>query len=137
MESNKKMTSTPFNTKSRRFQLLQKEEGHERLLRKKIESILSQDVTMLRSNTDMKSLHRSLFELHMLVKQLYPDNETLKSIIKRQDLFVGERLVADRTSISNTELIIDFAKEIAETLGFEFLYHDDNVGNRSLEFSNS
>src|SRR2546427_3868517 len=81
-----------FNTNLIPKTILQREEGLERLS-EKIENLLTQDSTT-RNNTDVGSLLRSLYEVQMLVKQLYPDNKTLMTILNRQDLFKGEHTAA-------------------------------------------
>ena len=110
---------------------MQKEEDRERLLRERLEDVLSRDITSIRTAREMNSLHNSLFELQILVKHLFPGNHTLKEIIDRQNLFIGEQLIAGPISITKADLMIDFAKEIAETIGFKFLY-DDNYRNNDI-----
>src|SRR5207249_12102749 len=72
----------------------------------------------------------SLFPYTTLFRS-FPGNHTLKEIIDRQNLFIGEQLIAGPISITKADLMIDFAKEIAETIGFEFLY-DDNYRNNDI-----
>jgi len=101
----------------------------------KIESLLSRENTSLRDNTDANSLQMSLFEIQKLVKQLYPNDQNLKEILNRQDLFIREGGIGDTTGITKTEMIMDFAKEIGESIGLEFLYNEDHIRNKGLEFS--
>jgi len=114
---------------------LQRERGIERVLVEKIESLLSRENTSLRDNTDANSLQMSLFEIQKLVKQLYPNDQNLKEILNRQDLFIREGGIGDTTGITKTEMIMDFAKEIGESIGLEFLYNEDHIRNKGLEFS--
>ena len=102
----------------------------------KIESLLNRENTSLRDDTDANSLQMSLFEVQTLVKQLYPNDENLKEILDRQDLFIRKGGIGDTTGITKTEMIMDFAKEIAESIGLEFLYNEDHIRNKGLEFSN-
>ena len=102
----------------------------------KIESLLNRENTSLRENTDTNSLQMSLFEVQKLVKHLYPNDENLKEILDRQDLFIRKGGIGDTTGITKTEMIMDFAKEIAESIGLEFLYNEDHIKNKGLEFSN-
>lgn len=102
----------------------------------KIESLLNRENTSLRDGTDANSLQMSLFEVQTLVKQLYPNDENLKEILDRQDLFIRKGGIGDTTGITKTEMIMDFAKEIAESIGLEFLYNEDHIRNKGLEFSN-
>jgi len=115
---------------------LQRERGIERVLVEKIESLLNRENTSLRDGTDANSLQMSLFEVQTLVKQLYPNDENLKEILDRQDLFIRKGGIGDTTGITKTEMIMDFAKEIAESIGLEFLYNEDHIRNKGLEFSN-
>src|SRR2546428_9841711 len=78
----------------------------------------------------------SLFEVQTLVKQLYPNDENLKEILDRQDLFIRKGGIGDTTGITKTEMIMDFAKEIAESIGLEFLYNEDHIRNKGLKFPN-
>ena len=114
---------------------MQRERGIERVLVEKIESLLSRENTSLRDNTDANSLQMSLFEIQKLVKQLYPNDQNLKEILNRQDLFIREGGIGDTTGITKTEMIMDFAKEIGESIGLEFLYNEDHIRNKGLEFS--
>ena len=102
----------------------------------KIESLLNRENTSLRDNTDANSLQMSLSEVQKLVKQLYPNDENLREILDRQDLFIRKGGIGDTTGITKTEMIMDFAKEIAESIGLEFLYNEDHIRNKGLEFSN-
>ncbi len=115
---------------------MQRERGIERVLVEKIESLLNRENTSLRDGTDANSLQMSLFEVQTLVKQLYPNDENLKEILDRQDLFIRKGGIGDTTGITKTEMIMDFAKEIAESIGLEFLYNEDHIRNKGLEFSN-
>ena len=115
---------------------MQRERGIERVLVEKIESLLNRENTSLRENTDTNSLQMSLFEVQKLVKHLYPNDENLKEILDRQDLFIRKGGIGDTTGITKTEMIMDFAKEIAESIGLEFLYNEDHIKNKGLEFSN-
>ena len=78
----------------------------------------------------------SLSEVQKLVKQLYPNDENLREILDRQDLFIRKGGIGDTIGITRTEMIMDFAKEIAESIGLEFLYNEDHIRNKGLEFSN-
>ena len=102
----------------------------------KIESLLNRENTSLRDNTDANSLQMSLSEVQKLVEQLYPNDENLREILDRQDLFIRKGGIGDTTGITKTEMIMDFAKEIAESIGLEFLYNEDHIRNKGLEFSN-
>ena len=102
----------------------------------KIESLLNRENTSLRDNTDANSLQMSLSEVQKLVEQLYPNDENLREILDRQDLFIRKGGIGDTTGITKTEMIMDFAKEIAESIGLEFLYNEDHIKNKGLEFSN-
>jgi len=102
----------------------------------KIESLLNRENTSLRDNTDANSLQMSLSEVQKLVEQLYPNDENLREILDRQDLFIRKGGIGDTTGITKTEMIMDFAKEIAESIGLESLYNEDRIRNKGLEFSN-
>jgi formate transporter len=100
---------------------LQRETGPQRL-REKIDELLSKDTTV-RSYTNVNSLKKSLSEVQTLAKQLYPNNETLKTILNRQDLSTEQRL-EDPRSITNID-IMNNAKEIALAIGLEDHSRDD------------
>jgi formate transporter len=105
---------------------LQRETGPERL-REKIDELLSKDTTV-RSHANVNSLQKSLSEVQTLAKQLYPNNETLKTILNRQDLSIEQRL-EDPRSITNTD-IVNNAKEIALAIGLED-YNSDKIKKTS------
>ena len=100
---------------------MQRETGPQRL-REKIDELLSKDTTV-RSYTNVNSLKKSLSEVQTLAKQLYPNNETLKTILNRQDLSTEQRL-EDPRSITNID-IMNNAKEIALAIGLEDHSRDD------------
>jgi len=114
---------------------LQRETGSQRL-REKIDELLSKDAP--RSYANVNSLQKSLSEVQTLAKQLYPNNETLKTILNRQDFSMEQRL-EDPKSITNTD-IMNNAKEIALAIGLED-HSRDNIkktsGVASIESSNS
>ena len=109
---------------------MQREEGFE--LKKKIQSLIKNDNAFVTNNTDVNSLLKSLLEVRMLAKQMYPNNEALQMILDRQDLFKGEQI--EHTSTTKTELIIDNAKEIALAIDLRTFNVDDSV--RGLDSSN-
>ena len=114
---------------------MQRETGSQRL-REKIDELLSKDAP--RSYANVNSLQKSLSEVQTLAKQLYPNNETLKTILNRQDFSMEQRL-EDPKSITNTD-IMNNAKEIALAIGLED-HSRDNIkktsGVASIESSNS
>jgi formate transporter len=102
-------------------------------LREKIQSIIDQDSTLIKNNTDVNLLLKSLFEVRLLAKQLYPSNEELKIILSKKDLFKGKQL--EYTSTNKAEMIIDHANEISLAIGLGTFNVDNSV--RSLDFSNN
>jgi formate/nitrite transporter len=110
---------------------MQRDGGFE--LKEKIQSLLEQDSTLVKNNTDVNLLLKSLFEVRLLAKQLYPRNEALKMILSRQDLFKGEQIA--HTSINKAEIIIDHAKEIALAIDLGTFNVDDSV--RGVDFTSN
>lgn len=110
------------------YPLLQREASLE-LLKEKIESLLSEDSTSVRSNTDVNLLQRSFFEIQMLAKQLNPSNETLKTVLNKQSLIKYRQNTSDTANTIKTETIIDGAKEIALIIGL------DVSKNKSMRYS--
>lgn len=116
---------------------MQRESDFEILLKEKVESLLSEDSSSVRSNRDVNLLQRSLFEVQMLAKQLHPDNETLKTILNKQSLTKYRQDTADTSNAIKTETIIDGAKEIALTIGLEVSKNKNkNMAYSDLEFTN-
>lgn len=88
-----------------------------------------------KGNVNVDSLKRTLFEVQMLAKQLYPTNEKLKDVLTSQGWFNGGQYFVDTESSINAETIISRAKEIALTIGLEFPTNEKITDNKDFKFS--
>src|SRR6267143_3471015 len=112
---------------------MQRESSLDRLLQEKMATLLSQDHTS-KSNTDVNALKRSLFEVQVLVKRLYPNNEEAsKIILKTRDLFQEQLGISDKKITVTTEMIFGCAKEIAHAIGLELPIDVADGGNGKSE----
>jgi formate transporter len=110
---------------------MQRDGGFE--LKEKIQSLIEHDCALVKNNTEVNLLLKSLFEVRLLAKELYPRNEALKVILSKQYLFKKDQIA--QTSENKAEMIIDHAKEISRAIQLGTFIVDDNV--RGLDFSNN
>lgn len=108
---------------------MQHEEGFE--LKEKIQSLIQLDSASVRNNIDVNLLLKSLFEVRMLAKRMYPNNKALKMILSKQDLFKQEQIA--HTGATIAEMIKDHAKEISLAIDLG-TFNVDSV--RDLNFTN-
>jgi len=125
-----KFTSLPLLASYSICALMQREAGSE--LREKIQNLIEKDSDLIKNNHDVNLLLKSLFEVRMLAKQMYPKNDALKIILGRQDLGKGEQIA--HTSTTKAKMIIDHAKEMALAIDLGTFNVNDSM--RGLEFHN-
>jgi formate transporter len=117
--------------------ILQREATLERILWERIYNLMNHYGAPEKYSLNVDSLKRSLFEVQMLAKQLYPTNEKLKEVLTSQGWFNGGQYFADNEGAINIEMIRSRAKEIALTIGLIFPTNDRGTNNKEFKFSGS
>lgn len=98
--------------------MMQREEYLEKILWEKIESLLKQDGIAHENNHDAHSIHKSLLEVQLLAKQLYPNNDALKTVLNKHDMFKDKQWTNTEDGI-HVATMLGNAREIALAIGLE------------------
>jgi formate transporter len=101
-----------------------------------MENLLSGDHAS--KNTTDSSTLKSFFEIQMLAKQLYPNNDEVnKIILKTKNLFQNQSLDSNEKNMAYTEMISNYTKEIAHVTGLESLIGINEDNGKSESHKNS
>jgi formate transporter len=106
----------------------------EKLFKEKIENLLAQE-SLKHNKRDISSLERAFFEIQMMALQLYPNNQTLQNILKRQDYVIDKRGFAVIPGMDDAAVILDKVREIALVAGLDLALHNNviNTDSKILE----
>ena len=114
---------------------MQREVCLEKILWEKIDGILKQDSTSQKNNHDADSIRRSLLEVQMLSRQLYSNNDSIKTVISKHDLLKDGKLIGNTENVANVEMMLENAREIALTIGLEYPRNGTHVPHNGSDLS--
>ncbi len=114
---------------------MQREVCLEKILWEKIDGILKQDGTSQKNNHDADSIRRSLLEVQMLSRQLYSNNDSIKTVISKHDLLKDGKLIGNTENVANVEMMLENAREIALTIGLEYPRNGTHVPHNGSDLS--
>ncbi len=114
---------------------MQREVCLEKILWEKIDGILKQDGTSQKNNHDADSIRRSLLEVQMLSRQLYSNNDSIKTVISKHDLLKDGKLIGNTENVANVEMMLENAREIALTIGLEYPRNGTHVPYNGSDLS--